>query len=137
MSDRSQAVDDYLAALPDRPRRALERLRAAIRRIVPEAEEGISYGMPVFRLRGRPIIGYRAASKHCALYPFSGRVVSGLAEALVGFDVGQGTVRFAADKVPPAALLKQIIQARIRELTADNTEFAEKTGKKQRRRRST
>lgn len=137
MKTGSQAVDDYLASLPDGPRRALEKLRTAIRRIVPEAEEGISYGMPVFRLRGRPIIGYRAASKHCALYPFSGHVLSGLADALVGFDVGQGTVRFTAERVPPAALLRQIIQARIRELTADTKDAAEEKGKKPRRRRST
>lgn len=130
MGAGSVAVDGYLAALPDEPRRALEKMRAAIRRIIPQAEEAISYGMPVFRLQGRPIIGYRAAAKHCAVYPFSGQVLSGLANELSGFGVSQGTVRFAPENAPSSRLLRKIIQARIRELDGESPKVAGKRGGK-------
>ena len=49
-------VDDSLAALPEPQRGCLQRVIAAARRIVPEAEEGRSYGMPALKLDGKPLI---------------------------------------------------------------------------------
>ena len=43
-------IDEYLAALSDDKRAALERLRKIIRAAVPKAEECISYQLPAFRL---------------------------------------------------------------------------------------
>jgi uncharacterized protein YdhG (YjbR/CyaY superfamily) len=49
----TQEVDGYLAALDEPGRRTLEALRTAIREVVPEAEQGISYGMQAFKVQGR------------------------------------------------------------------------------------
>ena len=46
-------IDAYLAALDDPKRSTLEALRRSILQVVPEAEQGISYGMPAFMLRAR------------------------------------------------------------------------------------
>lgn len=53
-SAKPNSIDDYLAGLNEQPRAALQRVRQSIREAVPEAEEGFSYGMPAFRLKGRP-----------------------------------------------------------------------------------
>ena len=45
-----QEVDEYLANLDEPKRTTLKELRQTIRSILPEAEEGISYGMPAYRL---------------------------------------------------------------------------------------
>ena len=59
-----QEVDEYLANLDDPKRSTLQQLRRTIRAIVPEAEEGISYGMPAYRLRGSVIAGFAAFKNH-------------------------------------------------------------------------
>lgn len=50
------AIDEYIAAQPEPLRPKLEQVRAAIRRAVPEAVEGFGYGMPGYKLNGRPLL---------------------------------------------------------------------------------
>src|SRR5580693_10213232 len=61
-------IDEYLAALSDDKRAALERLRKIIRAAVPKAEECISYQLPAFRLDGKCFVWFGAAANHCAIY---------------------------------------------------------------------
>jgi uncharacterized protein YdhG (YjbR/CyaY superfamily) len=116
MPPKPQTVDAYLAALPDDQRAALEKIRKAIRATAPGAEEGFSYGMPAFRLDGKPIAGFAAAAKHCSYFPMSGSVVETLKEDLDGHDTSKGTIRFPADKPLPAALVRKLVRARIAEI---------------------
>ena len=48
-----RTIDEYLAALSDDKRAALEKLRKTIRAAAPKAEECISYQLAAFRLNGR------------------------------------------------------------------------------------
>jgi uncharacterized protein YdhG (YjbR/CyaY superfamily) len=68
---KPKTADDYLSAVSDDKRSALEKLRKAIQAAVPEAEECISYGLPAFRLNGKLLVAYGAAANHCAFYPGS------------------------------------------------------------------
>src|SRR5690242_3316844 len=61
------SVDDYLAAQPEATRRKLEQMRAAIRNAVPEAVEGIGYGMPGYKLHGKPLLYFAGFKEHCSL----------------------------------------------------------------------
>jgi hypothetical protein len=63
--DDPKKVDDYLATVPDEARATLEQLRATIRAAAPSATEGFSYGIPAFRLGGRPLVSYAALKNHC------------------------------------------------------------------------
>jgi uncharacterized protein YdhG (YjbR/CyaY superfamily) len=51
-----KSVDEYIAAQPEAVQLKLEQVRAAIRRAVPEAVEGIAYRMPGYKLHGKPIL---------------------------------------------------------------------------------
>ena len=53
----AQEIDQYLDALEEPKRTTLARLRQTILEILPEAEQGISYGVPAFKVRGRTIAG--------------------------------------------------------------------------------
>src|SRR5437868_1126704 len=108
-------IDDYLAALSADKRAALERLRTTISAIAPQAEECISYGLPAFRLNGRPLVAFGATANHCAFYPMSSSTVDAFKDELKGFDTSKGTIRFAADKPLPAALVRKLVKARIAE----------------------
>ncbi len=54
----AKEIDDYLDALEEPKRSTLAQLRDTIMSIVPDAEQGISYGMPAFKLRGKTIAGF-------------------------------------------------------------------------------
>ena len=113
---QAKDIDGYLASLPAKPRAGLQKLRTTIRTIVPDAEEGLSYGMPAFRLGGRPLIAFAAAKEHSSLYPMSASVIRALAPELERYETSKGTVRFPPDRPPPARLVAKILKARIAEL---------------------
>jgi uncharacterized protein YdhG (YjbR/CyaY superfamily) len=112
------SVEDYLAALPEEARAALETLRNTIKSAAPEATETISYQMPAFKDHGRLLVSYAAFKDHCSLFPMSKRVIEAHGEDLKPYFTGKGTIRFHADKPLPAALVKQIVLARIEENAA-------------------
>jgi uncharacterized protein YdhG (YjbR/CyaY superfamily) len=109
------SVGDYMAALPETPRAALERLRKAIKAAAPEATETISYQMPAFKLDGRLLVAYAALKDHCSLFPASTAVMEALKEELEPYFSGKGTLRFHPDKPIPTALVTKIVRARIQE----------------------
>jgi uncharacterized protein YdhG (YjbR/CyaY superfamily) len=111
-------VEDYLAALPEDRRAALELLRTTIRAAAPEATETISYQMPTFKLHGRVLVYYAAFKDHCSLFPASEGVMKALGDELEPYFSGKGTLRFTPDKPIPVALVKKIVKARIEENSA-------------------
>jgi len=112
-------IHAYLAGLPADQRAALQSLRQTIAAAAPEAEESLSYGVPAFRYRGRPLVSYVAAKAHCSFYPMSPKVLDDHRAELTGFDLAKGTVRFEPDHPVPADLVTRMVRARIAETDAD------------------
>jgi Domain of unknown function (DU1801) len=73
-------IDEYLARADHEQRAALEVLRRTIAKVAPDATEGFSYGMPAFRYRGRPLVGFAAFKKHCSLFPMGHSVLDQLGD---------------------------------------------------------
>lgn len=113
-----QEIDDYLAALDEPQRSTLEALRAAILRVVPDAEQCISYGMPAFRWHGKVIAGFAAFTHHLSYLPHSGSVLDQLPEEFAGFGGTKGALHFSIDEPLPAALVEQLIAIRRRQIEA-------------------
>jgi uncharacterized protein YdhG (YjbR/CyaY superfamily) len=112
------SVEDYLAALPEESRTALERLRMTIKAAAPEAIETISYQMPAFKQDGRFLVSYAAFKDHCSLFPASNAVMEALGEELKPYFSGKGTIRFNPSNPLPSALVKKIVKVRIQENAA-------------------
>ena len=112
------SVEEYLAALPDERRVALEGLRQTIRAAAPEATESIAYQMPAFRTHGQFLVSYAAFKNHYSLFPASGAVVEALGAELTPYLAGKGTIRFPADAAIPAALVTKIVEIRLAENAA-------------------
>ncbi|HNY40693.1 MAG TPA: DUF1801 domain-containing protein [Bryobacteraceae bacterium] len=108
------SVDEYLAAVPDGERVALERIRKAVRAAAPGATETISYGMPAFRYQGL-LVGFAAFKNHCSFFPMSTKVMQAHAGELAGYNTSKGAIRFPAAKPLPAALVKRLVRARVAE----------------------
>jgi uncharacterized protein YdhG (YjbR/CyaY superfamily) len=111
-------MDDYLDGLPQEQKDALARVRAAVERVVPEAEQGVSYGMPAYLYAGRPLLGFRAAKKHLSAFPFSPAAVEAVRDRLEGFDLSKGTIRFTPGRPVPEDVLLDLIRARKEEIEA-------------------
>ncbi len=105
------SVAAYLRAVPPAPRAALQKLRKTIKAAAPEATEGISYGMPMFKHHGM-LVGYAAFKDHCSLF-MSTYLPKALQKALAPYQTAKGTIRFTADKPLPAALVRKLVKARI------------------------
>lgn len=114
--DANDAIEAYLAERPPAIRAALERLRGQIERAVPVAEPGVSYGMPAFRYRGKPVAGFAGHATHCGFYPMSGSVLDAFAAGLVDYDVAKGTLRFDPASGLPDDLVSAIVHARMAEI---------------------
>ena len=112
-SNKPKTHDDYLAAVTEDKRGALQELRTAIKMAAPKAEECISYQVPAFRLNGKFLVAYGAAKNHCAFYP--GSTVKALKNELKRYDTSKGTIRFSADKPLPSALVRKLVRLRIEE----------------------
>jgi uncharacterized protein YdhG (YjbR/CyaY superfamily) len=112
----ASAMDAYLARLDADKRAALEKLRATIKAAAPDAVEGQSYGLPAFKLNGKPLVALGASPKHCAFYPMSGNTIEAFKRELAGFQTSKGTVRFTPDKPVPASLVRRMVQARVAEI---------------------
>ena len=113
----SKTIDEYLAALSDDKRAALEKLRKAIRAAAPKAEECISYGLPAFRLNGKLLVAFGPAARHCSFYPGAFPIAAHKNE-LRDYDTSKGTIRFQPDHPLPATLVRKLLKARIARIAA-------------------
>jgi uncharacterized protein YdhG (YjbR/CyaY superfamily) len=102
-------VDEYLEGVPEKDRAALEKLRRQIRAAAPDAEEVISYRMPMFKLHGM-LAGYAAFADHLSMF-VSPAVIEAHSEELEGYKTSKGTIQFKADKPLPASLVKKLVEA--------------------------
>jgi uncharacterized protein YdhG (YjbR/CyaY superfamily) len=106
------SVDDYICVQPEPVRQKLEQVRTTIRKAVPDAVEGIGYGMPGYKLHGKPLLYFAGFKEHYSLFAASGTFFPALADELKGYELRKGTVHFRLDKPVPRALIGRIAKLR-------------------------
>ena len=109
-----KTIDDYLARVPEEARATLEKLRQTIRAAAPKAVEVISYQMPTFKLDGRMLVSFAAFKNHCSFFP-GAAPIKAHAKDLMSYATSKGTIRFPTSKSLPAALVRKLVKARIKE----------------------
>jgi uncharacterized protein YdhG (YjbR/CyaY superfamily) len=107
-------INEYIRSLPKETQPIVKKLRSIIKKLAPAAEEGISYGIPIFKLNGRMFIYIAGYKKHTSIYPAPRRNPE-FAEELSEYKGGKGTVQFPIGKPLPVRLIKRIVKFRMRE----------------------
>ena len=111
----AQEIDRYLDALEEPKRSTLALLRQRILDVIPEAQQGISYGVPAFKVRGKTIAGFAAFKSHLSYLPHSGSVFPQLKDELEGYSTSPGALRFDIGHVLPAPLVEKLITVRLQQ----------------------
>ena len=109
----AEDVDEYLRRIEEPKRSTLEALRRTILEIVPDAEQVISYRVPAFRIDGQTVAGFAAFRDHLSYLPFSGSVLSALADELQGYTMTKSALHFPVDRPLPKTLVKKLIAVRL------------------------
>ena len=118
------SVDEYIAARPEPVRTVLEKVRAAIRKAVPDAVEGIGYRMPGYKLNGKAMLYFAAFQQHYSLFAASGTFFAALEDELQGYQQSKGTVQFPLGKPVPVRLISRIAKLRAAGIAASAKEPA-------------
>lgn len=104
--------DTYIASLPSDQQTELRRVRNIIKKTAPDTDEVIGYGMPVFKYKGKYLIGFCAFKNHMSVFP-GAEAIADLAPQLKDFKTAKGTVQFTSANPLPPALLTHIVQHRL------------------------
>ena len=96
-------------------RTTLTQLRQTILDILPEAEQGISYGFPAFKVRGKTIAGFAAFKNHLSYLPHSGSVFPQLKDELKSYSASTGALRFSTGQTLPVSLVEKLIAVRLQQ----------------------
>jgi uncharacterized protein YdhG (YjbR/CyaY superfamily) len=111
----AEEIDEYLRGVQEPKRGTLEALRRTILEAIPDAQQGISYGVPAFRLRGHTVAGFAAFKNHLSYLPHSGSVLGRLAGDLSGYTMTKSALHFPVDETLPKAVVQKLIAARVAE----------------------
>ncbi len=110
-----KSVSEYIASQPEAVQIVLQRVRNAIRKAMPEAEEVISYKIPTYKLRGIAVLYFAGWKQHYSLYPATARLVAACKDDLAPYQVNKGTIRFPLSEPVPVKLIERIAKFRAKE----------------------
>lgn len=111
-------IDEYIAGFPNDVQEILEKIRMAIRKAAPDAEETISYQIPSFTLKGHYLIYFAAYKTHIGVYPAPIENVE-FKEDLSVYASGKATAKFPLDKPIPFDLITKIVKFKAKESLAN------------------
>ena len=114
---KAATVDAYIADFPKSTQTLLKQVRKAIRDNAPGAVESISYGMPGYKLNGKPLVYFGGYEHHIGFYATpSGH--SAFEKELSKYKQGKGSVQFPIGEAMPISLIEKIVRYRVKEVSA-------------------
>ena len=129
-TSKPKDIDEYIARFPLDIQEILEQIRVAIKKVVPEAEETISYGIPTFNLNGTYLIYFAAYKNHIGFYPVPGAIEQVDKDFASYKTSGKGTIQFPLNKPMPLNLITKLVKFKVKE-------NIEKVSKKKKTKKST
>ncbi len=103
-----KSVNDYIATQPRDVQAILQRVRGAIRKAVPAAEETISYQIPCYKLHGAYVVYFAGWKQHYSVYPAGERLIAAFRAEFAPYTISKGTIRFPLSEPVPVRLIARI-----------------------------
>ena len=114
MKNQFKSIPEYIKTFPKNIQTLLDKVRTTIVENAPEAVEGISYGMPAYKVNGKPLVYFAGFKNHIGFYATpTGH--SEFADELSTYKQGKGSVQFPLDKPIPFDLIGRIVEFRVKE----------------------
>ena len=113
-----KSVDEYIATHPKDVQSILQRVRRAIRKAVPGADEMISYQIAAYKLHGEPVLYFAGWKQHYSLYPAGERLIAAFKDDLAPYRIDKSTIRFPFGEPVPVTLIARIAKFRANEAAA-------------------
>jgi uncharacterized protein YdhG (YjbR/CyaY superfamily) len=114
-SSKPTNFEAYASAFPGEVQERLRRAREIILKAAPEAVEHISYGMPAFKVQGRPLVYVAGYKSHIGFYAIP-NTHEKFSEELSGYKQGKGSVQFPHSQPLPAGLIGRMVAYRLQTL---------------------
>lgn len=109
------SVDTYIKDFPEEMQRILHKIRETIHAAIPEADETISYGMPAFKYKGKPVVYFGGWRNHIGFYATpSGN--EAFRKELAPYQGAKGSVKFPLDQPMPYDLIEKMARYRLAEV---------------------
>lgn len=111
---KTETVDDYIAAFSQNVQDNLQAIRNLIKKTAPDAAESLSYGMPAYKLNGKPLVYFAAFKNHIGFYatPTGHKQFE---KELSKYKQGKGSVQFPLNEPMPLKLIEKIVKFRVKE----------------------
>lgn len=109
---RPRTIEQYIDSNPEKLRPMLEEMRKVIQKAAPEATEGISYGIPTFKLNGN-LLHFGGYKTHVGFYP-GAEAVDVFLEEVKEYKHSKGTIQFPLDKPLPFELIQKITKYKVK-----------------------
>jgi len=104
-------IDQYISTQKEPEKSLLKNMRKMILEVEPELKQGISYGIPAFKLGKDVVCGIAARKSGCSFYPFSGSVLAALKTDLVKYKQTKSALHF--DAPLPKTLVRKLMTQRM------------------------
>ena len=114
----AEDVDRYFADLEEPKRTTMEEMRRRILEVIPEAEQGLSYSVPAFKVDGSVVAGLAAFRSHLSYLPHSGSVLPLVTDKTAAYSQTKSALHFPVDTPLPRDLVKELIELKLRQLRA-------------------
>jgi uncharacterized protein YdhG (YjbR/CyaY superfamily) len=105
--------EEYIISFPPETQKKLELLRKTVKEVAPDAQEVISYGMPLFKLNGR-LLYFAAFKHHIGFYPMA-NAIEAFKSSLSDYKWAKGSIQFPLEKPLPLDLITNIVKFRVNE----------------------
>ncbi len=112
---KTKTIDTFIAGYPGETQTLLRQLRSTIKKVVPNAEEVINYGIPTFDLHSRHLVHFAAFKNHIGFYPTPSSIEE-FKKELSEYKSAKGSVQFPIDKPLPLGLITKIVRFRVKEI---------------------
>jgi uncharacterized protein YdhG (YjbR/CyaY superfamily) len=104
-------VEGYLENVPEDRRAKLRLIRGLCLEYLPDHEEAMEWGMPVYRRGAKAEFAWASQARYSSLYIMKENVRAANAERLAGLKMGKGCLRLKPSQEIDAGLLRDLLIA--------------------------